>query len=187
MQKMQKILFIVMIINIVYSFASCANFLFGKKDVLPTSENDIKKLIENASNVYGWFELFPLKLNHDYVVVYNNQNWYKVANEKYDTFYKLDDYLCTIFSRDIVNKLWTTKKYRVFNNNLYSLSSGRKKNSFIKNIKYKSRGRTKKRILYQATVTYTSQAKIKNNKQKFDFTYEKINGRWIFTEFSYFY
>jgi hypothetical protein len=175
-----------MILNIAYTLTSCANFFFGKKEKLPLKTDEIKTLIENASNVYGWFERESLPVDKNVHEQYDGKDWYKVKDDKYNTFFKMDEYLMSIFSRQLSDSLWCKKRYRVFNEVLYSLGTGREVNNSIKDIKYKLGGRTKKRITYQVTVTYASNNK-KRNQNKFYFTYKKINGKWVFTEFSYFY
>jgi len=175
-----------MIINFLYSFVSCAHFFYKKKEYVPTSSEEIEKLILDADRVYGWFEIVPLEADYDFCKKVNNQEWYKVKDERYNTYEELNSYLGKYFSHEIISELWSKRVYKVFDGDLYCLNQGRGINSFIQSVEYKLKSKLEKKVVYQAIVNYSKSSDGKKNQKKFEFTREKIEGRWIFTKFEFF-
>lgn len=149
-------------------------------------EQSPKELIESAMQVYGWFEMVPLKVNYEDKKQVDGMDLYKVEDERYNTHEKLDNYLRTIFSSDIVDKLWDKNIYKDIDGYLYCADGGRGANNFIEDVKYDVSQKSDKKIVYNATVTYSQDSGETENPKVFEFVREKVNDNWVFTSFPYF-
>lgn len=184
---MKKLLIIMLAAGLLISLNACNNSNNTKSSsILEMQEQSPKELIESAMKIYSWFVQVPLEVDYNNKIQDGEKEWFKVKDEKYNTHKKLDNYLRTIFSSDIVDKLWNYNVYKEINGYLYCLDGGRGANIFIEGVKYDTTSVCENKIVYSVTVTFSKDSGEKENPKVFEFVREKIDESWVFTSFPYF-
>ncbi len=193
---MKKVLSIFLAASLIMPLCACsksntekspqASIEVADETATTSPEQSPQELIESAMQVYGWFEMVPLKVNYEDKKQVDGIDLYKIEDERYNTHEKLDSYLKTIFSSDIVDKLWAENIYKDIDGYLYCADGGRGGNIFIEDVKYDVSQKSDKKIVYNATVTYSKDSGEPENPKIFEFVREKVNDNWVFTSFPYF-
>lgn len=164
---------------------------YSKYTISNRELSDMIAVYKNAVEAYGWFDLTILPTS-DTFREYNGTLYAKVTDDNFKTLSDLENYLRTLFSDSIVRDLLNPKngleKYRDFDGALYAIPADRGSDITKGEEKYEIVSKSASKIIFRITVEVLGEWD--SNKQPItgyethDFTYEKIDGRWVFTTFS---
>lgn len=146
-----------------------------------------EELIGRAKTAYGWFAMVPLEVEYDLQKEIDGVIYYKVADDRYDTREKLDEYLHTIFSNDIIKGMWGEYPiYKELDGFLYCTDGGRGQDIFIEDERYDAEEISDDKVVYTVTVTYSPESGEDENPREYEFVMEKIDNNWVFTSFPFY-
>ena len=157
----------------------------AENDIEDLPDAEARAVILEAMEVYAWFVLYPLDVNTE--APGTGDGLYPVFDDTLahpqDMQAKLDEY----FSDEISRSLWSWNTYQVVNGWLYGLPPAsspltRPIDPNISDVTYTLSEETVNKRVYTATVYYlTTEAPV-----KYQFVRVLQDGRWIFTEFPFF-
>lgn len=170
-----------------------------------TSEDQINDAYQKAKAAYLWFYYEPLSYE-SYVQVKSRKdsseelgpksaddlNYYKVNHSTINTYNKLKNHLNTIFSEEIVNNLLNSEnikiKYKDIDKHLYGTIPETRPLSQTGNESYKIQKINPYRYIYNLKVDILTQdRKNTDHSENYEYIYEFVNDRWVFTKFHLFY
>ena len=151
-----------------------------------------KTLIESAMEVYSWLALGAMPLSEDSTTSLNpmtgTQETFQLVNsEHFSNYEEFKSYLENFFSGEIVQKY--LEEYQIckdIDGKLWMVPAGRGANIMITDVAFETVEVTEDKAHLTATVYYDEDAQESNNPKVCDFILEKIDGRWIFTQFPYY-
>lgn len=151
-----------------------------------------EELITRAMEIYGWFALGGMPLSENSRTLMNpatqREDFYQQVDSPYfSTYAQMKEYLSHYFSADIVKSL--VDEYPMFqevDGILYMIPAGRGADIFVESVAFSTDEVSDTMAKLSATVTYAAESGEKENPKVFSFTYEKINGEWVFTTFPYY-
>lgn len=153
------------------------------------SDAEIDAVFDQAYEVYQWFELDKLEVESDAnsTVMYEiDGNYYgKVTDNRASSFNDLSAAVHTYFSEDICEHLLNDGLYMEENGVLYELLADRGGDITHGDILSKDvNERTDTSIRYTVTVeTYDPSIDAVTGSEEIQYLYEKIDGKWVFTQF----
>lgn len=123
----------------------------------------------------------------------SNEIWYKVTDERFSTRTAAKEYLGNYFSEELVDiiigQAFRDECIKSKNDELYIAPV--EKDTFVSKVESKIKEKTENKIIYSVDVEYfdklddDSYKKAMFESGKYGFICEKINGKWLFTKFSY--
>jgi hypothetical protein len=183
-------------------FSNEANFENITREV--TSEDQINAAYQKAKATYLWFYYEPLSYQ-SYVQIKSGSNtseelgpqlidnlsYYKAIHDTISTYNQLENYLCTIFSEEIVNDLLNGEsskvKYTDINKSLYGTVQEIRPLSKIGNESYIIQKVNQNRYIYSLNVEIITEDRKKiDHSENYEYIYEFVNDRWVFTKFHLF-
>ena len=137
-----------------------------------------------AMEVYSYFELYPLTLNHKE----SKQDglYYRIQDKNLDTFDELRAFVSDYFSEEITQQLLSNMMYTDIDGYLYAKGSGRKKREDIEHVSYSLVEMSDDLISYQIVITYAKESQEPINPKTLYFIREQQKGKWVFTAFPFF-
>lgn len=176
---------------IVISFNSVPRDETGQK-----MNTSAEAVLQPAFEVYGWFTSNPL--SHESKVYSDVLPYCKVTDERFSSLKELSAAVREIFSDSIATRLLESGLYIDIEGQLYvnksldsaiiaAPSSAAGNNAISKEV-YSVVSEDQEKIVYRAEVSYTTNesASVLEDALSYDFVYEKIDGKWVFTQFDYY-
>ncbi|MBQ6553257.1 MAG: hypothetical protein IJL83_06565 [Clostridia bacterium] len=140
-----------------------------------------------AMEAYSWFELNLLGWIYD-IPAKHTENAYLVEDEEFRRYDDFRDYLLGIFSPAIVNELLSRGYYIEEDGYLYTRHFPRGADKAVIRADI-DKGRIEgRKLIYTASVTFADPVTLEpTGDATFEFIAEPVGGRFVFTEFPYFY
>ena len=165
-----------------YIFVSC---IYKKA---PDDEK-IKAEYIRAKEAYEWFEMKPMPTWESGAKEYNGCRYFKVKHDSIKTYKDFEDYLYGLFSPYIVDGLLDaakeSKQYIDLNGALYVLPADRGADITRGNETYEITRVNSKKVIFRVVVEIINPDTQKvTGYENNDFTYESLDGKWVFTKFS---
>ncbi len=141
--------------------------------------------ILSAMEVYAWFVMCPLDVDQN--VPSPEGDTYLLLDETLSQVSLMQDRLDAYFSPDIVQALWAWGTYQNVNGWLYGTAPqdsplARPVDPDVADAEFELAEETKNRRVYAVTVYRLSS----DEPETLHFVSELLNGRWVFTEFPFF-
>ena len=184
MKKVCKYSLSILLILAVFSFAAC-----GTEAKVPTEEETITAY-KAASEAYEFALITPFPIDETAEAAeIGNYTYYPVIHDTIKTFADYENYLKEHFSSVLVTG-YTREvilTYRDHNGSLYALPAGRGQDQTLGNENYTYQKESDKKIILKVEVdTLADDRTTVTGSKMFDFTYELVDGKWVFTAFPYF-
>lgn len=176
---------------VVISFNSVPRDETGQK-----MNTSAEAVLQPAFEVYGWFTSKPL--SHESKVYSDVLPYCKVTDERFSSLKELSAAVREIFSDSIATWLLESGLYIDIEGELYvnksldsavvAASSSAAGNNVISKEVYSVVSEDREKIVYRAEVSYTAKESASDLEDalSYDFIYEKIDGKWVFTQFDYY-
>jgi|GEM_PF-5628534 len=181
---------------------SCGSFLDGseeskshstqKKD--PNSPPETEEMIQiykEAKAVYEYMMVshFPLRTSESSVII-EGMDYYRVEFDDIETMTDLKKYLKKYFSDLIIDEMLNQdiKRYREIDGALYGLNGDRGLNPVMgeEQFAYNESSDTKVRLEVMVEILGEDDSETAISYESYFFVYEKLEGKWVFTDFPYF-
>jgi hypothetical protein len=165
--------------------SSCSSI--SEKGSLP-DKTDVDLAYQNAVEAYGWFDMTSMPLDYSVSRDYNNITYYKVDHESIKTYGDLARYLKSLFADTIVNQLLgqseVNNRYTDIDGQLYAIPADRGADITKGDETHQVIFEGDERIIYRVEVDLID-PETGNiiDKEVHDFSYEPMNGDWVFTNF----
>lgn len=148
------------------------------------TDEEVKLAYEKAREAYSWFDLTTMNVDANSQKEYNGDIYMKVNQDGIQSLSDLEAYLHSIFSDEIVDSLLETNRYIDIDGALYAIPADRGTNIFAGEEHHKII-RESDKIIYEVTVDILDENFEKVVEQEvYSFSYEFIEGKWVFTNFS---
>lgn len=189
--NIKKSLLLLLIITIsilpACSGKSGANLHTGGETVL--TDDKIIASYQSAVEAYGWFNAATMPVDYSDKKKLDGYEYFRVMHDTIKSYADLKSYLQTLFADDIVEALLagdgTTVRYRNIDGALYAIPADRGSDITKGKETYEIVRESDTKIIYRVFVEIyddpVSQTVI--GTEQYDFPYEYINGRWMFTSF----
>ena len=207
--KLSKKLVVLIIPILIFTLSSCELFNneTNTENIIReiTSEDQINQMYQKAKDAYLWFYYEPLSY-WSYVQVKSKNdtseelgpklidgfNYYKSKHDTITNYKQLKNYLSTLFSEEIVNDLLNGEngkiKYVDVDKYLYGTIPETRPYSQIGNQSYTIQKINDYRYIYNLNVEIlTNDLKNIDHSENYEYIYEFVNDRWVFTKFHLFY
>ena len=143
--------------------------------------------LHKAIEAYSWFEICLLD-PIDNIPAKTKADTYLVEEEQFHLFSDFRDYLLGLFSPAIVNELLSRGYYIEENGYTYVWGHPRSSDKAVIDVDFGEGVITGRKLIYTVTVTFGDMQTLEPiDTQVFEFVAEPVNGRFVFTEFPYFY
>lgn len=160
------------------------NYTVDTVGELPEVPDDF---LHRALEAYSWFDLALLD-PLDNIPSKTRENAYLVEDEQFHYFADFRDYLLGFFSPAIVSELFARDCYFEENGYTYVRQFPRGSDKAVLNVDFSDGAITGRKLIYTATVTFGDPQTLEPTEtQVFEFVAEPVGGRFVFTEFPYFY
>lgn len=151
-----------------------------------------EELIEPAMEAYTWCMVYSLPCDPNDAVSLDGWPAYRVTDPRFPDYDSLYRYLTGIFSQEMVdNTLLSGGNYVNVDGALYSHDGARGSNIFVGGVTYAMGEETDTRREIIASVEYlvdpAAETPEVEKVEEYTFVQEKIDGKWLFTQFPYFY
>lgn len=159
-----------------------------------TNDQSVEDVIKEARNVASYFYFDNHDANYyDESVseTVDGRQWCKVTDTRFNTKEAAKEFLQTEFSSELADKMLNyaleQEFFKEIDGNLYALvgDGGRLVNSS----EYSVAEKTDDKITYNVVIEYLGDEDANGNpvneKKEYTFVREKINGKWVFTQFEY--
>lgn len=174
----------VAVVITVFSIAGC------NKDGQANIPDDakVKADYERAVEAYEWFDLTTMEIDYADSKDYNNVKYNRVKHPTIKTLGDLESYLKTIFSKEISERLiqgsGQPKHYADIDGALYAVDSQRGADITKGQETYEIVRESDKKIIFKVNVEVVDpQTQSVTGNEVHNFTYELVDGKWVFTEF----
>jgi len=182
-KKYFRVMFVILAI---LSFAACSptQVPTDSPSKVPTDE-EVKLAYQQATEAYSWFDLTTMNFDANSEIEYNGNIYMKVNQEGIQSLSDLEAYLRNLFSEDIVDSLLETNCYIDIDGVLYAMPADRGTNIFAGEEHHKIIRESDKKIIYEVTVDILDDNLEKAvDEEVYSFSYEFIEDKWVFTNFS---
>ncbi|NLM44362.1 MAG: hypothetical protein GX201_10170 [Clostridiales bacterium] len=182
-KKYFRVMFVILAI---LSFAACSptQVPTDSPSKVPTDE-EVKLAYQQATEAYSWFDLTTMNFDANSEIEYNGNIYMKVNQEGIQSLSDLEAYLRNLFSEDIVDSLLETNRYIDIDGVLYAMPADRGTNIFAGEEHHKIIRESDKKIIYEVTVDILDDNLEKAvDEEVYSFSYEFIEDKWVFTNFS---
>jgi hypothetical protein len=148
-------------------------------------EETPEDIIVAGLEVYSWFTISPLDV--DTGLMLPDGSAYRVADESLCSYDVIISLLKTMFSDEIINDMFSYEMYTVIDGIMYTtVGGGRWIDESIASVEYEEVSADEAKIVYNVTVHYHAVNDIQVEPDVFEFVREKIEDRWLFTQFTFF-
>ena len=141
-------------------------------------------IILSTMEIFSWFTIWPLDVDPE--LCGGDGNVWRVADDtlcRYDVMMRL---LGHTFSKEIVEEMMAYEVYTIIDGVLYGTSGGRPIDPNIAYVDYEQTESGDDRVVYTATVHYWDEGENGAAPDEFEFVRQQIDGRWVFTQFPFF-
>lgn len=160
------------------------NYTIDTEGELPEVPDDF---LHKALEAYSWFEICLLD-PIDNIPAKTKEDTYLVEEDQFHLFADFRDYLLGLFSPAIVNELLSRGYYIEENGYTYVWGHPRSPERAVINVDFGEGVITGRKLIYTVTVTFGDMQTLEPTEtQTFEFVAEPVGGRFVFTEFPYFY
>ena len=143
--------------------------------------------LHKAIEAYSWFEMCLLD-PIDNIPAKTKKDTYLVEEEQFHLFSDFRDYLLGLFSPAIVNELLSRGYYIEEDGYTYVWGHPRSPDKAVVDVDFGEGLINGRKLIYDVTVTFGDMTTLEPiDTQVFEFVAEPVNGRFVFTEFPYFY
>lgn len=152
-------------------------------DTSPTS------ILEPAMLAYHLFVRYTLSYDENTARQIGDTTYYLVTDERFPTYPAFDEYVGGYFSDQIKKTLFDKGAFVNVDGRLYTTEHTVDEEAFLGNItqvSYLIDSQKSKKIVYRALVAYRGDTPNSLKTDNYYFTYQKVDERWVFTEFPYF-
>lgn len=143
--------------------------------------------LNSALEAYSWFEmalLDPL----DNIPAKTKEDTYLVEDDRFHRFSDFCDYLLGFFSPAIVNELLSRGYYVEEEGLTYVWGHPRSADKAVVKVVFGEGEIVGRKLIYKVDVTFGDMTTLEPiRSETFEFVAEPVNGRFVFTEFPYFY
>ncbi len=157
-------------------------------------DTSAEAILQPAFEVYGWFTSNPL--SHESRIYSDVLPYYKVTDERFSSLKELSAAVRKIFSDSIATRLLESGLYIDIEGQLYvnksldsaDVATSSSGDNVISKEVYSVVSEDQEKIVYRAEVSYTAKQSASDSEDalSYDFIYEKIDGKWVFTQFDYY-
>jgi hypothetical protein len=182
----RKVVLIFLALTIVISVLSSCSPERKKAEV--PDKVQVKDAYRQAMEAYGWFDMTTMPVDYSVSKEYNGTKYYRVEHNDIETYADLKLHLQELFSDDIVLELLGQAKefqrYTDIDGVLYAVQADRGADI--------TKGEETHQIIYEANdrIIYRVEVEIIDfetmevvDRETYDFTYENLNGKWVFSNF----
>lgn len=160
----------------------------GGREETWISDDDILADYHKAVEAYSWFHMNTMDTDYEESVFLDDYDYSKVDHDTIHTYSDLENYLKTIFSDDLVNRLLTENEvelYRDIDGALYTIPAGRGSDIFKGDETYDISREGDTKFIVKVTVEVYDDPDSEEvvDYEVFEFPYELVNGKWVFTDF----
>ena len=160
-------------------------------DYVVDTEGELPEVPEDflhkAIEAYSWFEMCLLD-PIDNIPAKTKKDTYLVEEEQFHLFSDFRDYLLGLFSPAIVNELLSRGYYIEEDGYTYVWGHPRSPDKAVVDVDFGEGLINGRKLIYDVTVTFGDMTTLEPiDTQVFEFVAEPVNGRFVFTEFPYFY
>ena len=142
---------------------------------------------DKAMETYAWFDIRPLDGLVD-VPAKNTKNAYLVEDYMFWEFSDFCDYLLGYFSPAIVNELLSRGYYIEEDGRTYTVHFPISYDKAVINVDFSEGEIVGRKLIYTAEVTFGDMQTLEPiGFETYEFVAEPVGGRFVFTEFPYFY
>jgi hypothetical protein len=160
------------------------DFTVDTEGELPEVPDDF---LHKALEAYSWFEIALLD-PIDNIPAKTKADTYLVEDEQFHLFADFRDYLLGLFSPAIVSELFSRGYYIEEDGYTYVWGHPRSADKAVLDVDFGEGVITGRKLIYNVTVTFGDMQTLEPiDTQIFEFVAEPVNGRFVFTEFPYFY
>lgn len=146
-----------------------------------------EEFLRKAMEAYSWFELNLLGWIVD-IPAKHTENAYLVEEDEFRRYDDFRDYLLGLFSPEIVNELLSRGYYVVEDGYLYTRHFPRSADKAVINVDFSEGEIVGRKLIYTAEVTFGDMQTLEPiGFETYEFIAEPVGGRFVFTEFPYFY
>ncbi len=158
-----------------------------EKNIMP-DEMEVKLAYQQAAEAYGWFDLTTMPIDDSDSKDYNDTTYYRVKHATIKTYADLKSYLQNLFTDDIVNRLLSQSNasmhYVDIDGALYAIQADRGTDIYKGDETHQIIYENDKKIIYRVDVEVIDpETQNAVGKETHDFTYENLNGKWLFSKF----
>jgi len=155
------------------------------------TDAEVQAAYQKADEAYGWFYLSTLPVDYSDKREWNGYEYFRVEHPTIKTLADLKNYLQTVFSDEIVETLLNEDEdaalvlYRDFDNVLYAIPADAGRDITKGDKTYEIIRESDSKIIFRVNVEIYGDPDTKNvvDIKQYDFPYEYVNGRWVFTFF----
>jgi hypothetical protein len=142
-------------------------------------------IIVAAMELYSWFTISPLDVDPDLISA--DGFLYRVADEELCRNEVIMQLLSDTFSAQIIEEMMMYEVYTVIDGMLYTTAGGgRGIDQNISFVEYEETYSDEQKIVYRVVVHYHGEAEFYMLPDEFEFIREKIDDKWLFTQFIFF-
>lgn len=159
----------------------------GKGDTVPEVEN-VKEAYGKAIEAFAWFEISTMPLESSAREI-DGRIYNKVKHDTIKTYADLEMYLHSLFSEDIVREKLnkSNKLYRDIEGALYGMSADRGTDLYKGDATLEVRQESDEKFICVVEVELLREDYEVIGYETHKFSYELIDGKWVFTNFYLFY
>jgi hypothetical protein len=153
------------------------------------TDDDIIASYQSAVEAYGWFNAATMPVDYSDKRILDGYEYFRVTHDTIKSYADLKSYLQDRFADDIVEALLagdgTAARYRDIGGSLYAISADRGSDITKGKETYEIVRESDTKIICRVFVEiYDDPAsQTVSATEQYDFPYEYINGRWVFTSF----
>lgn len=143
-----------------------------------------ESVVTAALEVYSWFAMCPLDVDPEQP---DEQGvMFRVYDDRLNTREKLETVVRDYFSEEIANALLASGVYSEEGGYLYTGETYRDIDPTIALVEYAVAEQTEDKVWYTATVYYSETEGEITSIDEYTFLRENIDGKWLFTDFWFF-
>lgn len=175
---MKRIGIALLIMVLIFALASCGEAQLPENDA-------VTDMYQKAAEAYSWFDMTSLPSDSNQKKEMDGAIYYRVTDERFSTMAKLEEYLKSLFSDEIVSRLLSSVNYKEIDGALYTLNGARGADITKGEERYKIL-REENRVVVQVEVDVFGNIETGDisGTETYEFPIEQRDGRWVFTEFS---
>lgn len=179
---MKKILFLIGVCLIVFSLVGCN--MKSSQQVTEPSVEDVTESYTRAYEAYTWFELTSMPHESTMKEV-DGRVYNKVNHESIKTYDDLENYLYSLFSKEIVEELLDSefKRYGDIDGELYVVSGDRGTDKYKGEETFEVKQKNDLKFICIVEVELLGEDYSVIGYESHEFIYEFIDDQWVFTNF----
>ncbi len=172
-----------LLLSLALLLAPCA--LAEPDFTIPSGPQDTpEEAVTSALEVYSWFAMRPL--DTDPYLPDSDGSRFRVYDDRLNTREGLMSAVREVFSEEICQELMESGVYYEEDGYLYAGDEGRDPDPTIAYVEYVATPEGEDKIWYTAAVFYSEEEGVITSIDEYTSLREKIDGRWVFTDFWFF-